>query len=156
METAVVRYGHAPYDEQNLLQVRHPRLGAQMSAWIATALAVAIGAMSAITSVNAGSCGPGSTPNCFNIPTTIDFSSVPEISKQIVSEEKPGQKQRQPTGSPRRRLPIRARFLGQVRAQDERRSLAIPGHWSDGTVDPGLTAFQNAGIIGLLRLFYRR
>ena len=27
METAVVRYGHAPYDEQNLLQVRRPRLG---------------------------------------------------------------------------------------------------------------------------------
>jgi endogenous inhibitor of DNA gyrase (YacG/DUF329 family) len=24
--------------------------------------------------------------------------------------------------------------LGQVRDQDERRSLAIPGHWSDGTV----------------------
>src|ERR1700730_7036183 len=76
VETAVVRYGNAPYDEQTLLQVPHPRLGAQMSAWIATALAVAIGAMSAITSVNAGSCGPGSTPNCFNIPTTIDFSRV--------------------------------------------------------------------------------
>ena len=27
VETAVVRYGHAPYDEQNLLQVRRPRLG---------------------------------------------------------------------------------------------------------------------------------
>ena len=24
--------------------------------------------------------------------------------------------------------------MGQVRDQDERRSLAIPGHWSDGTV----------------------
>ena len=108
--------------------------GAQMSAWIATALAVAIGAMSAITSVNAGSCGPGSTPNCFNIPTTIDFSSVPEISKQIVSEEKPGQNKNSPQASHRRWLRIRARFLGRVRDQDERRSLAIPGHWSDGTV----------------------
>src|SRR6266404_98567 len=29
---------------------------------------------------------------------------------------------------------IRARFLGQVRDQDECRSSAIPGHWSDGTV----------------------
>ena len=27
VETAVVRDGHAPYDEQNLLQVRRPRLG---------------------------------------------------------------------------------------------------------------------------------
>jgi hypothetical protein len=84
--------------------------GAQMRAWIATALAVAIGAMSAITSVNAGSCGPGSTPNCFNIPTTIDFSSVPEISKQIVSEEKPGQKQKQPTGEP----PAAAPYTGPI------------------------------------------
>src|ERR1700738_3442627 len=52
VETAVVRYGHAPYDEQNLLQVRRPRWGAQMRAWIATAFAVATGARSAITSVN--------------------------------------------------------------------------------------------------------
>src|ERR1700720_111154 len=74
--------------------------GAQMSAWIATALAVVATAMSTITAVSAGSCGPGSTHNCFNLPTTIDFSSVPEISKQIVSEEKTGQKQKQPTGEP--------------------------------------------------------
>jgi hypothetical protein len=81
-----------------------------MSAWIATAFAAAIGAMSAITSVNAGSCGPDSTPNCFNIPTTIDFSSVPEISKQIVSEEKLGQKQKQPTGEP----PAPAPYTGPI------------------------------------------
>src|SRR6202043_375780 len=110
VETAVVRYGNAPYDEQTLLQVRHPRLGSRMSAWIAPALAVAIGAMSAITSVNAGSCGPGSTPSWFNIPTSIDFSSVPEISKQIVSEEKPGQKQKQPTGEP----PVAAPYTGPI------------------------------------------
>src|SRR3984893_8997782 len=111
-------------------KVRRPRLGAQMSAWIATTIAVAAIAMSAITAVNAGSCGPGGTRNCFNLPTTIDFSSVSVISKQIVSEEKNGQKQKQPTGEPPRRLRIRVRFLGQVRDQDERQSLAIPGHWS--------------------------
>jgi len=111
METAVVRYGHAPLmmSKTCFRYVVHA-WGAQMSAWIATALAVAIGAMSAITSVNAGSCGPGSTPNCFNIPTTIDFSSVPEISKQIVSEEKPGQKQKQPTGEP----PVAAPYTGPI------------------------------------------
>ena len=110
VETAVVRYGHAPYDAQNLLQVRRPRLGAQMSAWIATALAVVAAAMSTITAVSAGSCGPGSTHNCFNLPTTIDFSSVPEISKQIVSEEKTGQKQKQPTGEP----PAAAPYTGPI------------------------------------------
>jgi hypothetical protein len=31
-----------------------------------------------------------------------------------------------------RRLPIRARFLGQVRDQDECQLLAIPGHWNNG------------------------
>jgi hypothetical protein len=71
-----------------------------MSAWIATALAVAITAISPITAVNAGSCAPGSTHNCFNIPATIDFSSVPEISKQIVGEVRSGEKQTQPTVEP--------------------------------------------------------
>jgi len=107
-----------------------------MSAWIATTIAVAAIAMSAITAVNAGSCGPGGTRNCFNLPTTIDFSSVSEISKQIVSEEKTGQKQKQPTGEPPAAAPYTVRFLGQVRDQDERQSLAIPGHWSDGLSRP--------------------
>ena len=66
-----------------------------MSAWIANALAVAIVTMSPITVVSAGPCAPGSTHNCFNIPATINFSSVPEISKQVVSEEKTGQKLKQ-------------------------------------------------------------
>ena len=71
-----------------------------MSAWITTALAIAITAILPIAAVNAGSCDPGSTHNCFNIPATIDFSSVPEISKQIVGEVKSGEKQAQPTFEP--------------------------------------------------------
>ena len=39
-----------------------------------------------------------------------------------------------PRAARRRRLRIRARFLGQVHDQDGRRSLAITGHWSEGTV----------------------
>jgi hypothetical protein len=69
-----------------------------MSAWIATALAVTI--MSATTAVNAGSCVSRSTRNCSNIPATFDFTSVPEISKQIASDENIGQKQKLPTGEP--------------------------------------------------------
>jgi hypothetical protein len=72
-----------------------------MSAWIATALTVAITAMSAaVTAVDAGPCAPGSTRNCLNIPATMDFSSVPEISKQIVGPDKVGEKQNQPTSEP--------------------------------------------------------
>jgi hypothetical protein len=85
---------------QNSHRVRYPRLGAQMSAWIATAFAVAITAGSAITAANAGPCGPGSTRDCFNIPARIDFSSVPEISKRIATDEKTGQKQKQAASEP--------------------------------------------------------
>ena len=81
-----------------------------MSAWIATALAIAITAILPITAVNAGSCAPRSTPNCFNIPATIDFSSVPEISKQIVGETKSGEKQPQPTFEP----PASAPYTGPI------------------------------------------
>lgn len=81
-----------------------------MSAWIATALAVAIAAISPIRGVNAGPCAPGSTPNCFNIPGTIDFSSVPEISKQIVSQEKTGPQQQKPTFEP----PAAAPYTGPI------------------------------------------
>jgi hypothetical protein len=97
---------------ETCFKVRRPRLGAQMSAWIATTIAVAAIAMSAITAVNAGSCGPGGTRNCFNLPTTIDFSSVSEISKQIVSEEKTGQKQKQPTGEPSAAAPYTGPIFG--------------------------------------------
>src|SRR5260370_41421288 len=93
-------YGHAADDGRNLFRHVVHAWGAQMSAWIATALAVAITAMSAITAVKAGPCTPGSTRNCFNIPATIDFGSVPEISKQIVSEENTDQKQKHPTSPP--------------------------------------------------------
>jgi hypothetical protein len=72
-------------------------LGAQMSVWIGTALIVTISAVSVITAVNAGPCTPGNTQNCLNILARIDLSSVPEISKQIASDEKTGQKQKQPT-----------------------------------------------------------
>jgi len=84
-----------------------------------TALTVAVSAMSFITAVNAGSCAPGSTQNCFNMPGRLDFSSVPVISQQIVSEEKTDSKQKQPTGEPPSPAPYTARFSGRARAQAE-------------------------------------
>lgn len=83
----------------NLLQVCRPRLGDSMSAWIATALAADIIALSAaITAVNAGPCTPASERNCLDIRGGIDFSSVPQISKQIADDERTDHKQQQPTG----------------------------------------------------------
>jgi len=81
-----------------------------MSAWIATALAVTITAVLPITGVNAGPCAPGTIHNCFNIPATVNFSSVPEISNQIVGQEKTGQKQQQPTFEP----PAQAPYTGPI------------------------------------------
>ena len=37
--------------------------------------------------VDAASCAAKTRHNCLNIPATVNFSSVPEISKEIVSEE---------------------------------------------------------------------
>lgn len=99
-----------------------------MSAWIATALAIAITAILPITAVNAGSCDPGSTHNSFNIPATIDFSSVPEISKQIVGEVKSGEKQAQPTFEP----PAAAPYTGPIFEASPRpgRVPTVGYHWS--------------------------
>ena len=50
------------------------------------ALTIAITAVAASTA-DAASCTTRKHHNCFNVPATINFSSVPDISKEIVSEE---------------------------------------------------------------------
>jgi hypothetical protein len=70
-----------------------------MSAWIATALAVDIIAISAaVTAVSAGPCIPASAHNCLDIREGIDFSSAPQNSKQIADDTDP--KQKPPTSAP--------------------------------------------------------
>jgi len=97
---------------QDLLRVRRPCSGAQMSDWIAIALAIAITTVSATAAVNAGPCTPGSMHQCFNIPGKIDFTSVPEISKRIAREEKTGQQQKQPTAEPATPVPYTGPTFG--------------------------------------------
>jgi hypothetical protein len=60
-----------------------------MSAWIPSALAIAIAVVA--TSAGAGPCPQGSSRNCLSFPTALDFSSVPTISEQIVTQEHPAQ-----------------------------------------------------------------
>jgi len=64
-----------------------------MKVWIPAAIAIAVTIASAATGVDAGSCSPQTLNNCFNTPATINFSSVPAISQQIVSEEQAPQGQ---------------------------------------------------------------
>ncbi len=57
-----------------------------MKLWVSAALVFAISA-SATSAVDAASCGPKKNRNCFDAPAAVNFSSVPDISKQIVNEE---------------------------------------------------------------------
>jgi hypothetical protein len=45
-------------------------------------------AMWAAPGAVAGSCAHDKSRNCLDVPATVNFSSVPEISNQIVSQEK--------------------------------------------------------------------
>lgn len=58
-----------------------------MKSWGPFALVLmACGALGAGSSY-AASCRARNTDNCFNLPSAVNFSTVPDISRQIVSEE---------------------------------------------------------------------
>ena len=59
-----------------------------MKVWVPTALVFGLSAVLVATTAEAGPCPRDKSRNCFDLPATINFSSVPEISKQIVGEEK--------------------------------------------------------------------
>ena len=59
-----------------------------MKVWVPTALVFGLSAVWVATAVEAGPCARDKSSNCFDLPATINFSSVPEISNRIVSEEK--------------------------------------------------------------------
>ena len=63
-----------------------------MKLWVLTALTLVISAISAASLVDAASCGTKSHGKCLRLPATVNFSSVPDISKQIVSEEPAAEK----------------------------------------------------------------
>jgi hypothetical protein len=83
-----------------------------MYRWVAAALSLAITAVSPTTVVHAGPCASGSSPTGFDLRGNINFSSVPEISKQIVSEEPLDQKQQPLTINPPAPTPYRGPTLG--------------------------------------------
>ena len=57
-----------------------------MSAWTATALALAITAATAVAA-GAGSCGPTGPRCCAANGQNIDLNSLPDIAQKIVGEE---------------------------------------------------------------------
>jgi hypothetical protein len=56
------------------------------------ALAMTIAAVAAATTAEAASCRIKKNNNCFDAPATVNFSTVPQISEQIVSDEPAAEK----------------------------------------------------------------
>jgi hypothetical protein len=59
-----------------------------MKVWVPAAAIFGFSAVCATTAVDAGPCVRDQSRNCLDLPATINFSSVPEISNRIVNEEK--------------------------------------------------------------------
>ncbi len=58
-----------------------------MKSWGSFALALMACAVFGAASSYAASCRARNNDNCFNMPSAVNFSAVPDISRQIVSEE---------------------------------------------------------------------
>jgi hypothetical protein len=58
-----------------------------MKQWAFAAMILALAASTAAGAAQAASCGAKKHRNCVDPPTTVNLSSVPDISKEIVSEE---------------------------------------------------------------------
>jgi hypothetical protein len=59
-----------------------------MNTSVPSAVVIALCAMGAAMAAVAGPCAHDKSLNCLDVPATVNFSSVPEISNQIVSQEK--------------------------------------------------------------------
>jgi hypothetical protein len=63
-----------------------------MKLWIQAAVTLVIAASTAPSALTLASCPPKASRYCLEAPPTISLSSVPDISKEIVSEEPKSEK----------------------------------------------------------------
>ena len=82
-----------------------------MSAWIATALVIAIPVLMAGTGANAG-CAPRGSHHCVDTGSGLDLNSVPDIASQIVGQEARGKKQDRPVATPAAPAPYTGPIVG--------------------------------------------
>jgi hypothetical protein len=100
-----------------------------MKVWVPTALAFVLTAVWAATAVDAGPCARDKSRNCFDVPAIINFNSVPEISNQIVSEEKLQQKPlKNPAQDPSTSTPYTGPMIGTNPRQG--RTPTVGYYWS--------------------------
>jgi hypothetical protein len=64
----------------------------QMKRWYLPAAALAVALLAVTTPVDAAPCHPNTSHNCLATKPSVSFSSVPDISKEIVSEEPKAEK----------------------------------------------------------------
>ena len=82
-----------------------------MRAWIATALGVAVFVIG--EAVDAGPrCVPGSSQPCLPAGKAVDFNSVPDIARQIASEEPIRQQRKNPAAEPAPAAPYTGPIFG--------------------------------------------
>ena len=67
-----------------------------MRGGVSTILIFALSVAWATAAAKAEPCSRDKSHNCLSLPATINFSSVPEISNEIVSQEKPQQLPKNP------------------------------------------------------------
>jgi hypothetical protein len=98
-----------------------------MSARIPTTLAMAIAALTSTVAADAGSCSQENSRNCLNFPAVLNFSSVPTISEQIVTEEHTDPKQQKLTIDPPAAAPYTGPTFGTSLG---RRAPTVGYQWS--------------------------
>jgi hypothetical protein len=100
-----------------------------MKVCVPATLAFVLTAVWAATAVDAGPCTRDKSRNCFDLPATINFSSVPEISKKIVGEEKIEQ---QPLKNPAQDSPTSTPYTGPMIGTNPRpgRTPTVGYYWS--------------------------
>jgi hypothetical protein len=98
-----------------------------MIAWIPAALAVAITAVTSAAAVSGGPCSRENSRNCLNFPATLNFSSVPTISEQIVTEEHTNPRQQKLTIDPPAAAPYTGPTFGTSLG---RRAPTVGYQWS--------------------------
>ena len=77
-----------------------------------TILIFAVSVVWAAAAVKAEPCSRDKSHSCLSLPATINFSAVPEISKQIVSQEKPQQLPKNPAKTEPAAAPYTGPIIG--------------------------------------------
>src|SRR5262249_35137496 len=83
-----------------------------MKPWLPSVFAFGVAAGLAVTAAEAGPCAHDKSRNCLDIPAKINFNSVPEISEQIVGQEKITQKSQKLNADPPAAAPYRGPTIG--------------------------------------------